>query len=59
MFKELKDDLEIIFCINAGDIAKNKTRAEYQKVEKIRNYIEYNTEIEAETIDADSITEYA
>lgn len=29
MFKELKDDLEIIFCINANDIEKNKTRAEY------------------------------
>ena len=29
MFKELKDDIEIIFCINAGDIEKNKTRGEY------------------------------
>ena len=29
MFKELKNDLEIIFCINANDIEKNKTRAEY------------------------------
>ncbi len=29
MFKELKDDLEIIFCINAGDIEKNKARVEY------------------------------
>lgn len=29
MFLELKDDLEIIFCINANDIEKNKTRAEY------------------------------
>lgn len=29
MFKELKDDLEIIFCINANDIERNKTRAEY------------------------------
>lgn len=29
MFLELKDDLEIIFCINARDIEKNKTRAEY------------------------------
>ena len=29
MFKELKDDLEIVFCINAGDIEKNKTRGEY------------------------------
>ena len=29
MFKELKDDLEIIYCINAGDIEKNKTRSEY------------------------------
>ena len=29
MFQELKDDLEIIFCINANDIEKNKTRGEY------------------------------
>lgn len=29
MFKELKDDLEIILCINANDIEKNKIRAEY------------------------------
>lgn len=29
MFQELKDDLEIIFCINANDIARNKTRAEF------------------------------
>ena len=29
MFKELKDDLEIIFCINAGDIERNKVRGEY------------------------------
>ena len=29
MFKELKKDLEIIFCINANDIEKNKTRGEY------------------------------
>ena len=29
MFQELKDDLEIIFCINAGDIERNKTRGEY------------------------------
>ena len=29
MFLELKNDLEIIFCINARDIEKNKTRAEY------------------------------
>ncbi len=29
MFLELKDDLEIIFCINAGDIEKSKTRGEY------------------------------
>jgi len=29
MFKELKNDLEIIYCISAGDIEKNKTRAEY------------------------------
>ena len=31
MFKEIKDDLEIIFCINAGDIEKNKTRGEYDR----------------------------
>ena len=37
MFLELKDDLEIIFCINARDIEKNKTRAEYG--------ITYDTEI--------------
>lgn len=29
MFSELKNDLEIIYCINAGDIEKNKTRGEY------------------------------
>ena len=29
MFKELKKDLEIIFCISANDIEKNKIRAEY------------------------------
>ena len=29
MFQKLKKDLEIIFCINAGDIEKNKTRGEY------------------------------
>ena len=29
MFLELKKDLEIIYCINAGDIEKNKTRGEY------------------------------
>ena len=29
MFNELKDELEIIYCINAGDIEKNKTRSEY------------------------------
>ena len=37
MFKELKYDLEIIFCINAGDIEKNKTRGEYD--------ISYNQEL--------------
>ena len=26
MFKELKNDLEIIFCISAGDIERNKIR---------------------------------
>ena len=29
MFLELRNDLEIIFCINANDIEKNKTRGEY------------------------------
>lgn len=29
MFLELRNDLEIIFCISAGDIERNKTRAEY------------------------------
>ena len=29
MFQELKDELEIIFCISAIDIEKNKTRGEY------------------------------
>ena len=29
MFQELKKDLEIIFCINANDIEKNKVRAEF------------------------------
>jgi len=29
MFLELKDDLEIIFCISANDIEKSKIRAEY------------------------------
>ena len=29
MFKELKSDLEIIFCINANDIEKNKIRSEF------------------------------
>jgi len=29
MFKELKNDLEIIFCISANDIERNKTRAEF------------------------------
>lgn len=29
MFKELKKDLEILFCINAGDIERNKIRGEY------------------------------
>lgn len=29
MFQELKDDFEIIFCINAQDIEKNKIRGEY------------------------------
>ena len=43
MFKELKNDLEIIFCINAGDIERNKTRAEYgitydNEIIKLINY---------------------
>ena len=29
LLKEFKDDLEIIFCINANDIEKNKIRADY------------------------------
>ncbi len=29
VLSELKKDLEIIFCINAGDIEKSKTRSEY------------------------------
>ena len=37
MFNELKKDMEIIFCINANDIEKNKTRAEYG--------ITYDTEV--------------
>ena len=37
MFKELKKDMEIIFCINANDIERNKTRAEYG--------ITYDTEV--------------
>ena len=37
MFLELKNDLEIIFCINAGDIERNKTRGEYG--------ITYDTEV--------------
>jgi len=37
MFQELRDELEIIFCINAGDIEKNKTRGEYD--------ISYNQEL--------------
>ena len=37
MFLELKNDLEIIFCINAGDIERNKTRSDYG--------ITYDTEI--------------
>ena len=37
MFKELKNDMEIIFCINANDIERSKTRAEYG--------ITYDTEV--------------
>lgn len=37
MFLELKDELEIIYCINASDIEKNKTRSEYG--------ISYDTEV--------------
>ena len=29
LLKEFKDDLEIIFCINANDVEKNKIRADY------------------------------
>ena len=35
MFKELKNDLEIIFCINANDIERNKKRCSQQSI-KIR-----------------------
>ena len=43
MFKELKDDLENIFCINANDIERNKIRGEYgntydNEVLKLINY---------------------
>ena len=31
MFKELKKELEIIFCINANDIERKKTRVEYAR----------------------------
>ncbi len=37
MLLELKKDIEMIFCINASDIEKNKTRAEYG--------VTYDTEI--------------
>lgn len=37
MFKELKDDLEIIMCINANDIEKNKVRGDLG--------ISYDTEV--------------
>ena len=29
LLKEFKEDLEIIFCINANDIEKNKIRSDY------------------------------
>ncbi len=29
LLKEFKDDLEVIFCINANDVEKNKIRADY------------------------------
>lgn len=29
LLEKLKDSLEIIFCINAGDIARKKIRADY------------------------------
>ena len=29
MLRKFKDDLEVIFCINAADITKNKIRADY------------------------------
>ena len=32
MFRELKDDLEIIFCINAGDIERNKNKSNIQSI---------------------------
>ena len=34
MLKELQDDLEIIFCINANDIEKNKIRGVNMAVPK-------------------------
>ena len=29
LLKQFKDDLEVIFCINANDIEKNKIRSDY------------------------------
>ncbi|MDD4187339.1 MAG: DUF1846 family protein [Bacilli bacterium] len=29
VLEQFKNDMEIVFCINAGDISKNKTRSEY------------------------------
>ncbi len=48
MLLELKKDLELIFCINAGDIEKNKTRAEYGVTydTEILNLINYSKELE-------------
>ena len=47
MFKELKDDLEIIFCINANDIERNKIRGEYGNTydNEVLKLIKYSNEM--------------
>lgn len=47
MFQELKDELEIIFCINAGDIEKNKLRGEYGRTydEEVLTLIDNSKEL--------------
>ena len=37
MFQKLKEDIEVVFCISANDIERNKVRAEYG--------ITYDTEV--------------